>query len=87
MERRSDARAWQLSARGGPAGGDGGVVETPGGFPGCERCAVSATAPIGKRRVSGCWIPPISHIVAGDANDNIDEEAGCGLLSRLTCRH
>ena len=64
-----------FSARGGPAGGDGGVVETSGGFLDVSGARVSATAPAGK---AGQWLldPTDLRIVAGDANDNIDEEAG-----------
>ncbi|RTL29833.1 MAG: filamentous hemagglutinin N-terminal domain-containing protein [Rhodocyclaceae bacterium] len=64
-----------FSARGGPAGGDGGVVETSGGFLDVSGARVSATAPAGK---AGQWLldPTDLRIVAGDANDNIEEEAG-----------
>lgn len=64
-----------FSARGGPAGGDGGLVETSGAFLDVSGARVSATAPAGK---VGQWLlDPIDlRIVPGDANENIDEEEG-----------
>lgn len=64
-----------FSARGGPTGGDGGLVETSGAFLDVSGARVSATAPVGK---VGQWLldPTDLRIVPGDANENIDEEEG-----------
>ncbi|HRD84695.1 MAG TPA: hemagglutinin, partial [Rubrivivax sp.] len=66
-----------LSARGGPRGGDGGFIETSGGWLDARPRSVATDAPLGK---SGMWLlDPVGITITDGSNppyDNVNSTPG-----------
>lgn len=57
----------KLSARGGPGGGDGGLIETSGQYLDVNRASIDASAPAGR---GGTWLIDPAEITINDTTDS-----------------